>query len=682
MDDAENERVNAERAEARRQFIEIESQEARDHYIMLHGEAPKNTFSNNDNDGDEPPGLDDTTKEDATKRSRRHQLDGSTQKAAHPPSAPFELQWTPAIDKQLLQLGRTCLFDFAKVASGLGPVLRGVDADACRVRFAELKKRAKNKAAPPPKEGAGGDEGSGGTGSSADVPWNSSLDSLLCDIVRKNAFDFDKSTIAFVAHPKVKEHGSYRLDAAAARIRFAAVKKAQKLGSVEAGRWTPMLDEKLTELVKSCKFDFDQVAAIFKQTVGFVAADGHKSKAAEACRVRFAQLKKSQKAKASSPKVAAAPAVSAADAIAAATARMSGDAAPLSAATAAAVADITALESEGVEWTGDLDELVGMYVRQEKFDFEKVAARLQAEAKAGTVTAADVRVRYSWLKKNGKKAPAAPPAAKTVEWTAALDEKLQKQVRACSFDFEKVAASLSVSVDACRVRFAQLKKGRKTKAASPKAAAPTTAASASSAVPVDSAKGAYGVTWTLDWSAALDATLADAVKANAYDFAKAAEVVTAAYQSQGGKVVIETKECKARMVWIRKQQKEAEGPRGGGATALSAGMFSDFSKEQPVDPTKELPPARHLSWDELQAHAFANSKLTFAPPTLPSIGDVKSMMDEEGDDDDDDDDQPQVDDSAEAELKPIRAKILSREEIWKEISTSGGLQNSVIADMD
>ena len=53
-------------------------------------------------------------------------------------------------------------------------------------------------------------------------------------------------------------------------------------------------------------------------------------------------------------------------------------------------------------------------------------------------------------------------------------------------------------------------------------------------------------------------------------------------------------------------------------------------------------------------------------------------------DDSDEEDMPQVKDAgAEAQLpKPLRAKVLSREDIWKEIATAGGLQSSVIADMD
>jgi hypothetical protein len=650
LTDEETRSMNDERAEARRVFHDMESQQARDEHLMMYGETKLgNKVSNNAQEDEEPPSMDGVPKEDATASSRRHQLDGSTKRAAAPPSAPFVLQWTPTIDKQLLQLGRTCLFDFAKVASGLGPILRGVDADACRVRFAELKKKEKNA-----KQKAKGGDGS------SEIPWDTELDGVLCDAVRANAFDFDKATASFVASVIVRAKGSFTLDAAAARLRFATIKKQQKFGKVEAGRWTPMLDAKLVELVRASKFDFEIVADTLKKSVGFVAADGHRTKAVEACRVRFAELKKKEKL----DKEKAAAAVASAE-------------------------TVTALESDGVEWNDELDSLMQQLVRQEKFDFDKVAARLQGEVSVGTVTAADVRVRFSWLKKAAKKPAAASatatavkkaasptkkaavtavvPSAASVEWTAELDAKLSTQVRACSFDFDAVAAAMSVSAVECRTRFAQLKKGQKAKAAAPKAAA-TTASTSAATAPAANSKGAYGVQWTVEWTAELDAALAAAVKAKAFDFEAAAKIVTVAFRSSGGKSSIETKECRARFAQIRKQQKEEQ-------SVLADGMFSDFSKEQPG----EEGPARHLSWDQLQAQAFANTKLSFAPPTLPSIGDVKGMMDQE---EESDDDQPDVEDGAEAELKPIRAKILSREEIWKEISASGGLQNSVIAGMD
>jgi len=64
------------------------------------------------------------------------------------------VQWTPALDKQLSALVKSCTFDFGKVALALESQLGGPDeciwdvsATSCRLRFAEIKKRAKKGSA-------------------------------------------------------------------------------------------------------------------------------------------------------------------------------------------------------------------------------------------------------------------------------------------------------------------------------------------------------------------------------------------------------------------------------------------------------------------------------------------------------------------------------------------------------
>ena len=177
--------------------------------------------------------------------------------------------WCPELDAALSALVRPCLFDFDKVATQLQTQLEGrgmartrdgartvlCTPDACRKRFAALKKQEKER-------GAGAAAGGGAAGSETksarkEFKWTPALDSKLPSLVRAHAFDFAKVASALAAASASQHGGGVSPDEV--RTRFAQIKKKQQQQrKVPAGGvWTPTLDKQLQKLGRSCGFVFE-----------------------------------------------------------------------------------------------------------------------------------------------------------------------------------------------------------------------------------------------------------------------------------------------------------------------------------------------------------------------------------------------------------------------------------------
>jgi len=462
--------------------------------------------------------------------------------------------------------------------------------------------------------------------------WNEPLDEMLSALVRPCLFDFEKVASQLQEQMEgqglcyTKEGRSVLCTADSCRKRFAALKKQEKLAAEVAkggGKsqklvWTATLDSKLPKMVRTHAFDFAKAAEALAKELG-----GKVEVSADDVRTRFAELKKKQQKKVP------------------------------------------------VGWNNTVDQQLRKLCRSSGFDFDKASTQLEAEC--GFKATPDMcRMRFAELRKEDKqkkeqetakakqdmqssqKKAETPPATEQPEvpWTEALDKRLQDCVKKFSFDFEKAAAAVGIDAQRCRQRFAVLRKsGKKEK----KKAEPTKAPRAKAA--------------EVKWTPELDATLTSSVRKHMFNFPTVAKDMAAAIGCVHS-AELETA-SKARFMALRrkdngKQSKELLTTRATGLTAEAQAAVASY----PLENDGALPPAKHMSWDELTARACAASmdNCRYAPKKLPSFEDPLGSDDDDQQNEDEENIVAENTNVAPSKSASASVKPLSRTDILKEIA--------------
>jgi hypothetical protein len=138
---------------------------------------------------------------------------GQTTKSA-PEARPME--WTAATDRELVELVRSCTFDFEKVAQRMhfailqtdevGTVV--LDASVCRMRFTQLQKaKEQQRSMPPPKQEVRA------------VEWTAALDALLVEEADRTIYDFEEVANTIRSHVGA----GHAIDATICRLRLATL---------------------------------------------------------------------------------------------------------------------------------------------------------------------------------------------------------------------------------------------------------------------------------------------------------------------------------------------------------------------------------------------------------------------------------------------------------------------------
>jgi hypothetical protein len=194
------------------------------------------------------------------------------------------LKWTDELDQELKTSVRSCVFDFDAVAKNMQKhaVLQSVTPEACRLRFAELSKKKPSKA-------------------KVQVPWTPALEVLLAESVRASKFDFDAVAVSFTAHLKEQFPSTeFMVSAEICRVQFSAVHKRKK--AAQTVEWTAALDSQLQGNVRSKAFDFDAVSKAMQAVLKAQDPDTVFDISGDVCRFRFSELAKmSKKQKSQSP---------------------------------------------------------------------------------------------------------------------------------------------------------------------------------------------------------------------------------------------------------------------------------------------------------------------------------------------------------------------------------------------
>jgi len=273
--------------------------------------------------------------------------------------------------------------------------------------------------------------------------WTAMLDTQLPKMVRTHGFDFTKVAEELAKQEKVA------VTADQVRKHFAEIKKReQKKVPV---KWSVTVDQQLQKLCRSNGFDFEKASEQLAVECGYKTT-------AEACRIRFAELRKIEKEqkeqKAQQKKE------------------------PVKESVQEPVQENPAEQETAFEWNDAQDKLLQKCVKKFAFDFDKVAAGMGVDS---TIC----RQRFAVLRKKNKTpaatatgagSAAATATTERVAWTASLDEGLKSSVKANMFNFTAVSSEILAALTAagskpnmtlaelevkCRERFMELRPGGK-----------------------------------------------------------------------------------------------------------------------------------------------------------------------------------------------------------------------------